>query len=136
MVTKETELHVNNSVFQGVSVFDIVLTRRVVVGFRADLKDCTFDTSSAVMFTKSGTRALDLDTPSQIKDWAHRLITWKESKCTHRNTSEYLYSRNLRQPNKTVPCFTSIEEWKSFWLSKPGGSSSVHDPVVLEMLPQ
>ena len=129
MVPKQTKLFISRSTFSCVSVFDLLLVRRVLVGIHAEIVDSKFDTDCAILLTKSGTRIQDLDSPA-IKEWAHRLISWNETRCTHRSTSEYLMGRSTRLPNKMVTCIQSIEEWKSFWQMAPNNTSAVNVPII------
>ena len=130
MAPKQTKLFISGSSFSGISVFDMFLIRRVLVGMYAELVDCKFDTDCAILLTKSGTRIPDLDSPDTIKEWTHRLISWNEIRCTHRSASEYLMGRSVRLPNKMVTGIQSMEEWKSFWQMAPNTRSAVNLPIM------
>jgi serine/threonine protein kinase len=128
MVPIEAQLSVQRSKFEGLSVIDLILIRKPLIGFRAEWKECEFDTQHTLVLSRSGGRAPELETFSEIQEWAHRLIRWQETKCRHSNMSEFLAGRNLRQPNKTISEFEALEAWQSFWRSSPGGESYVMDP--------
>lgn len=128
MVPIETRLSVQRSRFEGLSVIDVILVRKPMIGFQAEWKECEFETQHALVLTRSGGRAPELETFSEIQAWAQRLIRWQETKCRHRKTSEFLAGRNLRQPNKTISEFRTLEAWQSFWQSDSNGEAFVIDP--------
>lgn len=129
-VADNTDIDLIDSKFEGNAVIDVVLVRKAIVGIHVRVSGCCFQSENKIVLTRSGNKAPDLDSFKEVKAWTHRLIKWQETKCTHAKESVFLSGRSLRQLNNMISEFQSLQEWKDFWASAPGGDSFVESPML------
>lgn len=129
-VADNTDIDLIDSKFEGNAVIDVVLVRKAIVGIHVRASGCFFQSENKIVLTRSGNKAPDLDSFKEVKAWTHRLIKWQETKCNHAKESDFLSGRSLRQLNNMISEFQSLQEWKDFWASAPGGDSFVDSPML------
>jgi serine/threonine protein kinase len=127
MVTDKTRFVIERSKFVGKSAIDIVLTRPYLLESLIEWHDCQLDTEQAIVITRSGQRAPEIESTREVDEWVHRLIQWQETNCRHRSTGSFIGVRTIRQPKKIVSETRTMEAWQSFWASDPDGESFVKD---------
>ncbi len=127
MLVDRTRFVIQRSKFFGTSAIDIVLTRQYLLESVIELRDCQFDTAHAILITRSGQRAPEIENTRDVDAWVHRLIQWQETNCRHRSKGGFTGVRTIRQPKKIVSETRTMEDWQSFWISDPDGESLVKD---------
>ncbi|MBU6174124.1 MAG: hypothetical protein KGQ60_09980, partial [Planctomycetes bacterium] len=127
MLVDRTRFVIQRSKFFGMSAIDIVLTRQYLLESVIELRDCQFDTAHAILITRSGQRAPEIENTRDVDAWVHRLIQWQETNCRHRSKGGFTGVRTIRQPKKIVSEMRTMEAWQSFWISDPDGESLVKD---------
>lgn len=129
-VPDKTRFVIQRSRFFGTSAIDVVLTRRYLLESVIQWSDCELNTEHAIVITRSGPRAPEIENTRDIDEWVHRLIQWQETNCRHRSTGAFTGVRTLRQPKKIVSETRTLEAWQSFWASDPDGESFVKDASI------
>ena len=102
-----------------------MLRRAPADRIEVESRDCRFGTDYALTITRSTQKGPKLEVYQDVKDWAHRLVRWREEGCVHRFGSGYLAGRDLRQANRVLTGLETLEQWQMFWEQAPGNDSKV-----------